>query len=708
MENENVPTSTITVVETEHGRMRRSQRGIHKKDLQSARKHGVRTPYYRQKNGDRAARYTWKNIIYITNEVTKEEITSYTIPLKLDRVPITSEMRRQHNEAVATIRKDKTKWTSNTVIVIDTSGSMKEADVWGARNRLDSVWISVALDFLATRIENGSGLFDVVSIVSMGDTADILIREQPTTYVLYNEIVNFYTRKTVLPKWHGNYIPALDVAEDLINANTNESCAIGLCFISDGKPSDRMHLRVSKEESEQMIVDRIASLAKRFGRTLSFDAVGIGDVDNFDTLQKMVDEAKDYGANASLKLPSRTSSALGDVLHSFATSVTSTQTEMTDMWTSTQQQVRNIERESKLEAKTPITCVSEEEFHIYDNLYAKRFIWNEKRVDGRWKGVFEEAPLHHAGAEYVALHHRPFGEGKERFAFRFYELHGDRKTIVGKPLVSKESRFILEKDVDNETARRKYVQTFCKTQHLAGCIAKRFNEKLDSLYRVDKKTARVEMLDCCIYEIDDIALGKLSVLVEERLDESKWQKWNSNNGFVQGMKAKPTFDFFDDESAMEKLQNLQLGGGLGGLGLGVLEEGDEEEDSESDDNQDLPVEGAKPIVFSPFEVAQAFSHFSYWATGKKRLICDIQGVYDEEKNMLRLMLRLSDPVIHYQNYRREHKRMVHGKTDRGTKGFAMFFETHECSKLCHLVTGGFKNANRRRRESYSTNRSNAI
>jgi hypothetical protein len=170
------------------------------------------------------------------------------------------------------------------------------------------------------------------------------------------------------------------------------------------------------------------------------------------------------------------------------------------------------------------------------------------------------------------------------------------------------------------------------------------------------------------------------------------------------MKAKPTFDFFDDESAMEKLQNLQLGGGLGGLGLGVLEEGDEEEDSESDDNQDLPVEGAKPIVFSPFEVAQAFSHFSYWATGKKRLICDIQGVYDEEKNML----RLSDPVIHYQNYRREHKRMVHGKTDRGTKGFAMFFETHECSKLCHLVTAGFKTADRRRRESYSTNRSNAI
>ena len=683
---ENIPTSAISVVATEHGRMRRSQRGIHKKDLQSARKHGVRQTSYCRPNGNRTAKYTWKNIVYITDEVTNEEITSYAVPIQLDKVQITPKMQIEHDEAINRTLKDKSKWKSNTVIVIDTSGSMRKADIWGARYRLDSVWISIALDFLASRIENGSGIFDVVSIVCMGNDAQVLIEEYPSTYVLYNQIVDLYSSRIVFPRGHGNYIPALDIAEQLINAGTNESCAIGLLFISDGKPSDHVHLSLSAEESEDRIVDRIALLAKRFGRTLSFDAVGVGDEDNFDTLQRMVDEAKDYGANASFKLPSKTTSAIGDVLQSFASSVTTTQTEMTDMWTSTQQQVRKVERESKLKARMEITYVSETDFFLYSRMQARRLIWNETYIDRRWKGRFQEVPLQHKDAKYVALNQSPFGEGKERFAYRFYELGWDCATIIGKPLVAKESRYICEKHIDDEVARKKYAETFCKTQQLAGRIAREFNKKLDWLHRVDDETPRVEMLQCCIYELDDCNLGNLSVLVEERLDETKWQKWNSNNGFVQGMDAKPNIDFYDDETAMKMLQDLHLGGNEPGLGLnelGVLEEGDEEEESDSDsDSESL----CKPIVFSPNDVAQAFSHFSYWATGRKRLICDIQGVYDEEKNIL----RLSDPVIHYQSYGREHKRMIHGKTDRGTKGFAMFFDTHKCSKLCHLVNIGFK------------------
>jgi hypothetical protein len=37
---------------------------------------------------------------------------------------------------------------------------------------------------------------------------------------------------------------------------------------------------------------------------------------------------------------------------------------------------------------------------------------------------------------------------------------------------------------------------------------------------------------------------------------------------------------------------------------------------------------------------QAFSHFSYWATGRKHLVCD-QGVYEEKANMI----MFSDPGI---------------------------------------------------------------
>uniref|UniRef100_A0A7S3PWP2 Alpha-type protein kinase domain-containing protein n=1 Tax=Chaetoceros debilis TaxID=122233 RepID=A0A7S3PWP2_9STRA len=124
------------------------------------------------------------------------------------------------------------------------------------------------------------------------------------------------------------------------------------------------------------------------------------------------------------------------------------------------------------------------------------------------------------------------------------------------------------------------------------------------------------------------------------------------------------------------------------LDLGMLEEGDEEEESDNDsEDETIEVERRAPtIIFSPSEVAQAFSHFSYWATGRKRLVCDIQGVFCEEVNKL----RLSDPVIHYYNSKKDGRKMVHGRTDRGRKGFAMFFETHDCSRLCRLVTKGFK------------------
>ena len=96
----------------------------------------------------------------------------------------------------------------------------------------------------------------------------------------------------------------------------------------------------------------------------------------------------------------------------------------------------------------------------------------------------------------------------------------------------------------------------------------------------------------------------------------------------------------------------------------------------------------RKVVFTPSEVAQAFSHFTYRASGRKRLVCDLQGVFDEKENIL----QFSDPVIHYYNPYRSDRCKVHGATDRGGKGVAMFFETHRqnhCGYLCRLMLRGF-------------------
>jgi Mg-chelatase subunit ChlD len=183
----NTETLTVSFVETDHGRLRREQRGIDKKALQAAKTYGAKRKGSNAKNGDPTAVYTYNSIVYVTNEKTGEERTSYALPLELEYVPISSNLQRENNEALQKIKLDEESWLSNTVMVIDVSGSMKESDVWGARTRLDAVRIAIALDFIAQRLQARSACpMDVVSIVTLGGgkNSSVIIHEQPCSWVL--------------------------------------------------------------------------------------------------------------------------------------------------------------------------------------------------------------------------------------------------------------------------------------------------------------------------------------------------------------------------------------------------------------------------------------------------------------------------------------------------------------------------------------------
>lgn len=660
-----VPTSAVTFLETEHGRLRRQQRGISKRDLQAAKKHGQKTTGRPRQNGETTAIYTYHGIVYIVNDCTGEEITSYTVPLKLDCVPITNIMQLEHHAAAARLKINENSWLSNTVMVIDTSGSMREGDVWGARSRLHAAWIAVALDFLAHRLETGAaGPRDVISIVALGPTAKVVIREQPSTWVLYNQLVAIYMQNEVPAYGHGPYIPSLDMAESLLTQNSNASCALALSFLSDGKPSDAACMVKSNTKVcwRDMLVTRVGELAKQFGRRLTFAAIGIGNSDDFSTLRDMVDAAADFGAISTFKLPSMTSSGIGEAFSSLATSITTTQTEMTDVQTLKQRKVRNVLRESKKMAAVPISVITPDDFALYSLRKVRRSVYKEWNEGGKRKKAFEDVPLQHLDAKFVAIHEQAFGEGAERLAFRFYEVAEDALTIVGGSMVAKESRLVHDEHADERT-RKEFVRKFCETQQRARRLAAQFNKKLEKVSSIDKATPRITFLDCSIYQLNDNNFGKQSVLVEERLDESKWHKWNANNGYVEGKKT-PTFTEETMNLAMKKLDEIDLN---------IIEEGSEEEESEEESD-----DGLARVVYTPSEVAQAFSHFSYLATRRKRLVCDLQGVYDEKANLL----RFSDPVIHYYNHLREDRHGVHGRTDRGRKGIGMFFSTHVCGLLC--------------------------
>ena len=126
------------------------------------------------------------------------------------------------------------------------------------------------------------------------------------------------------------------------------------------------------------------------------------------------------------------------------------------------------------------------------------------------------------------------------------------------------------------------------------------------------------------------------VLVEPELD-GKFTKWNNNAGAVRAEVPLPT-------------RVSELGG--------IIEE-DEEDEEEIEVN----------------EVPQAFSHFSYEHSGGKQLVCDLQGVWNDEDGFV-----LTDPVVHYVSS--TGKRHTNGATDKGLEGVKRFFRTHKCGTLC--------------------------
>ncbi len=82
-------TKNITLLSGVHGRERRAERQISKHDLQAAIKYGTKTPGKPSYQGFFTWKYTFANIVYITDETSRIEITSWILPTVIE--PITLE-----------------------------------------------------------------------------------------------------------------------------------------------------------------------------------------------------------------------------------------------------------------------------------------------------------------------------------------------------------------------------------------------------------------------------------------------------------------------------------------------------------------------------------------------------------------------------------------------------------------------------------------
>ena len=669
--------------------MRREERDIDKRDLQKALKYGSRKLSYEKR---------WKiehdGIIFIADPNLRHEITAYPSPLAF--AEIDTKAHKSHAKAKELIRLKPELCVSHTVLVVDNSGSMATHDIKLHRDRQTAAYTVTALEFVAEQLFNETANnSDVVSLVEFSNKARVIFTREPVSWVLFNKLLahrdrrDFMAReaakKKELLRCDSNYLPALEEAFKLLALANRDSCALSLLFLSDGAPSDGRKMGLTPAGAERRMCRRVAEIAKKFGKLkLHITMVGFGNkLQDFSALESMAQAAKDArgDATANFIYCEKMANSMGSAITSLVTSITASRTALMEAGAIRGCTNRNIasEEESKMSNKWKYYPIKTHK--VFDPC-KKRFSLHPGLPPGSLRGDnwAQAKLLQKKTTRFLAIKTKTCGEGAERLAFRCRLSCGkSRSDFVLGEMVAKETNLVerMEENV-------KFHESFAETQSLASYFVDKFNRRLCALpgYHVDT-TPRIGFLKCSVLVLrdPDWAGGLRGVLVEKRLDTDRhgWTKWNNNAGGVDGRAAHAPLDV--DRELAKLLGKMDMGT------AGVILEGDSdaEDESSDDDDSDLGFVASKhPNIPKPSDYLQAFTHFTHRYTNKKVMVCDLQGVFDDEASPP--TFELSDPAIHYAS--RTGREMVYGRTDRGKTGMDLFHKTHKCSEICkHVLLG---------------------
>ena len=518
---------------------------------------------------------------------------------------------------------------THSIIVVDQSGSMRSGDVPYFRSRSTAAYGLLALDYISRQLEErdeNDGSIDVVTVIGMNDESSVLFDREPMDWILFNKILEM--QETSRPYSHGNYCPAFRCVERIIKTEYNSAACAGMdiydiplypvVFLSDGKPSDP---KASAKKERNACVRSIARLVRS---KLSLFCIGLGNCESdFGSLKGLVAVAKSEGAEATFEFSSLSASKMSDALSSLASSVTTTRCEMQNMQsdqTVSDQSIilrdADIPR-SERDYRRFQQGVSRWRFsHIMFRNIAKQ-PWREIEMFN-WK---KEA----CGFEIETM---PFAKGGERVAYSFFEIDADGNRL-GNEMVAK--RRIGKLSTPNSL---KDYLNFCRAQGKARHLAKAFNQKVQHtpcLRPLDRgdRLPKLVFVNCDVYRYVNFNGQSDSILVERYL-KGKFTKYNGNNSYVKKKKSA---------TGSRRIQ-LHVG------------------DAELED------------------FVQAFSHWTYLDSNRQLLVCDIQGVLNEEGRVPRF--ELTDPCICSKN-----SKARYGKTDVGMKGFRSFKHSHKCNNVCH-------------------------
>ena len=225
---------TVQFISSLHGQQRRRERNIDRRDLEAAIAEGERELQQPRRKGQLPRwKITWGDVVYITDYDLQYEITSWALPLPLQKVPLDDGKLRQIREMQRRLEEGETAITSHTILVVDQSGSMMRADVAGHRNRSRCVFYNIAMEIISAPLLAQMVFFtDVVTIIQMRDEAEIIVDQQSASWLLFNRVVDLANqaerdarlrareRRACGP---GNFIPAIELASKAAQATVERS-----------------------------------------------------------------------------------------------------------------------------------------------------------------------------------------------------------------------------------------------------------------------------------------------------------------------------------------------------------------------------------------------------------------------------------------------------------------------------------------------------
>ncbi|MDC0525437.1 VWA domain-containing protein [bacterium] len=251
--------------------------------------------------------YTYDGVVYITDDTSRHEVTSWRIDGK------------DAEDAVAPAELELGGRGMHAVLVIDMSASMKTNDVAGFKSRADAVYAALLKDFAQEQVATGAAKDVVVTVILMRDTAHVELDCVPLDAHFVTSLREISCRT---PRSHGNYLPALDKALEIMSADAPNRASVLLVLLSDGSPSDAWSRRckcgiavfdIDRKQDPNLghinkgkaykcrtavhdaikseCVDRIRAVGRVFGRDKAIVAtVGFGPSDtDFKVLQEMAD-----------------------------------------------------------------------------------------------------------------------------------------------------------------------------------------------------------------------------------------------------------------------------------------------------------------------------------------------------------------------------------------------------------------------------------